>query len=126
VGRLRTNRFWLILLGVVVTVSAVAALVLRQVPTSHAHIIQDGVLIESINISVVTEPYTINIEGSKGLNVIAVERGRIRMLNADCPDGTCVRQGWVSGGMTPIVCLPNRLLIKLDSGNRLDIDAVVG
>jgi len=83
------------------------------------------VLSETISLSEVAEPFTITFEDSLGKNVVEVERGRIRMQQSDCPDGTCVRQGWVSVGATPIVCLPHRLVITFE-GDGPDIDAVVG
>lgn len=40
------------------------------------------------------------------------------MVEIDCPDGICVKTGWVDGG-TPIVCLPNRLIIEVKGGDGL-------
>ena len=77
--------------------------------------------------AIITKIIPITVETSGNKNVIAVEQGRIRMLSADCPDGSCVRQGWISGGIFPIVCLPNRVVITLEHGdNRSNVDAVVG
>ena len=55
------------------------------------------------------------MEWEDGYNVIEVERGRIRVAEADCPDQVCVRQGWISNSVVPIACLPHRLVIQLDS-----------
>jgi len=101
------------------------ALLLWQEPASYAHIYKNGVLTETVDLNAVTEPYTITFEDSLGTNVIEVDRGRVRMLQADCPDRTCVRHGWVSGAATPIVCLPHRVVITFEGGSP-DIDAVVG
>ena len=38
------------------------------------------------------------------------------MLEADCPDQVCVRQGWVQDRTVPIVCLPHRLVIEIVGG----------
>jgi len=122
---LKSDRFWLLILGAAVIVSAIIALFFLQEPASYAHMYKHGVLTETVSLNAVTEPYTITFEDSLGTNVIEVERGRVRMLQADCPDITCVRQGWVSGAATPIVCLPHRLVITFEGGSP-DIDAVVG
>jgi len=122
---LRSDRFWLLILGAVVIVSATIALLFLREPASYAHIYKYGVLAETVSLNTVTNPYTITIEDSLGTNVIEVERGRIRMLEADCQDRTCVRQGWASGVATPIVCLPHRIVITFEGGSP-DIDAVVG
>jgi len=122
---LKPDRFWLIVLGAAVIVSATIALLFLREPASYAHIYKNGVLAETVSLNAVTNPYTIKIEDSLGTNVIEVEHGRIRMLQADCPDRTCVHQGWARGAATPIVCLPNRIVITFEGGSP-DIDAVVG
>jgi len=117
----------MILLGGIVLVSVFIVLIIGQVSASYAHIYHDGKLTDTVNISAITNPFKITVEGGSGNNIIEIEQGRIRMLSADCPDGTCVRQGWISGGVFPIVCLPNRVVITLVGGeNRSGVDAVVG
>lgn len=123
---MKSNAFWLILFSALIIISAVTALLLRQVPMSRASIYLNGILTETVNLTIVEEHYTVTIDTDGRTNVIEVERGRIRMMEASCPDKTCVRQGWASNGLTPIVCLPNRLVITLESSNDSDIDAAVG
>ena len=124
---MKSNMFWLILLGVIVILSAIAAFQLGQTSASLAFIHKNGELTDTVNIAAVTAPFTKTIESGGNVNVIAIEHGRIRMLSANCPDGTCVRQGWISGGVFPIVCLPNRVVITLEGDdNGSGVDAVVG
>ena len=132
--KIKSNRFWIILLCAAAICFAVPAVVLWQVPISNARIYKDSIPItDTVNISAVSEPYTIIIEGPAetggiaGFNVIEIDHRRIRMLESDCPDGYCVRQGWVSSGLVPIICLPNRVVITFESGNDdIGVDAVVG
>ena len=51
-----------------------------------------------------------------GQNVLRVSGGAIRMEEADCPDGTCVRQGVTQSPGETIVCLPNRMIITVIQG----------
>lgn len=93
-----------------------------------AEIYLDGELVRRIPLSEETLPYTFETEGKDGIiNVISVDGGRICVSHATCPDGLCVKQGWRSGGSTPIVCLPNKLVINFinvsDGGD--DIDGAV-
>ena len=130
----KSNKFWLVILGGVVVLAAVVAMLLGQVQSSYAFIHKDGALTDTVNLSAVTVAHTIDVvsgadaDGSSDIvNVLEVEQGRIRMLYANCPDGTCIRQGWNSGGITPIVCLPNRVVVTFDgTGSGADVDAVVG
>ena len=87
-----------------------------------AEVYLDGDLYASIDLRAVREPYTLPIgEG----NVLEVDRGRVRMLCADCPDQICVRQSWSSDPARPIVCLPNRVTVLLTGGGG-EMDAVLG
>ncbi|MDD4569375.1 MAG: NusG domain II-containing protein [Tepidanaerobacteraceae bacterium] len=69
----------------------------------------------------------INVPVPYGENVVEIDRDKVRMFYADCPDGDCVRQGWISRPGQIIVCLPNRMVIKIESDDKLtqkDVDAV--
>ena len=114
------------LIAGVLLVSVAASLLLRQTQASTAVIYLDGILVERIVLSEVTVPYSFTVHASDGINVISVERGRICVSEADCPDKSCVRQGWVSGGAVPIVCLPHRLVIRLDNSMLPELDAIIG
>ena len=63
------------------------------------------------------------VEHDGGTNEITVRDGMIAVTAADCPDHYCMDMGWRKGG-TPIVCLPNGLVIEFagDTG----VDGAVG
>jgi len=81
-------------------------------------ILQDGLVIEEIDLSAVTSERSFTVEWTGGgSNLITVQPGRIRVTEADCPDRVCVDQGWLSDQAAPIVCMPHRLMIRIkDSG----------
>lgn len=56
-------------------------------------------------------------------NVVEVSGGRVRVVEADCPDRLCVRQGWIRYDGESIVCLPHRLVVTVRSTEG-DLDAV--
>ena len=122
----KSNKFWIAILGIIVMASASLTLVLRQAPATHALVYSDGTLVERLELAGITEPYDINVDSGMGTNIITVERGRIRISEANCPDNSCVRLGWISGGYTPIVCLPHRLVITLEGSGDNGVDAIVG
>ena len=89
-----------------------------------ARVTRDGVLLEEIDLSRVDAPYSLTFEDGSGSNTVLVERGRIRVSEADCPDQICVHQGWISDDLIPIICLPHRLLIEIvGAGGELDAGA---
>ncbi len=98
--------------------ASAAALLLQRggAPSPTARITRDGMLLEEIALEKVDEPYSFTLEDGSGSNTVQVEKGRIRISEADCPDQICVNQGWISGGAVPIVCLPHRLMIEIVGG----------
>lgn len=55
----------------------------------------------------------IEVEYEGRRNVIEIKNGKIFMAEADCPDHICVETGKLRAD-TPIVCLPNRLVIEYE------------
>ena len=54
-------------------------------------------------------------------NKIEIKDGRVRMLEASCPNHLCIRQGWISLEGQSIVCLPNKVVVRIEgSGNGPD------
>ncbi|MCX7658194.1 MAG: NusG domain II-containing protein [Oscillospiraceae bacterium] len=83
-----------------------------------AKIYKNEKLVYSINLDDVNQAYTIEIKGENGeINVIEVDNGKIRMKEANCPDGTCIRMGWINGGLLPVVCLPHNVVIEIEGEN---------
>ena len=81
-----------------------------------AHIYQNGELLESIDLTKVTDNYTFTVTGDNDCyNEIEVRPGSIGILSASCPDKLCVHQGFIDSTLLPITCLPNRLVIQLSS-----------
>ena len=109
----------------VLVISTASAFLLQKGRETIALIYQEGSLINSIDLSAVTEPYTLSVLCEAGANTVAVESGRIRVADADCSDRLCVSQGWIGSGAIPIVCLPHRFVIQLSVSDAPEVDAIV-
>ena len=113
------TKTWAILVAVLLLLSGAAALFLagHEAEGTVVEILQDGKVLETIDLAKVEEPYTMVIEDHHGgSNTVEVEPGRIRISEADCPDQICVQRGWLDQEASPIVCLPHRLTIRLLGG----------
>ena len=69
--------------------------------------------------------YSLAINGiydiNGGTNTIEIEDGRVRMLEAFCPNHLCIRQGWIHLEGQSIVCLPNKVTVVVrGTGSGLD------
>ncbi len=68
------------------------------------------------------EPETVEIRTEYGCNILRISSQEVRVVQADCPDQLDVKQGAIHKSGETIVCLPNKLVIKI-SGER-DVDAL--
>lgn len=62
--------------------------------------------------------FTWTFQKAQETNVVKVDNQRIRVIEANCKDQVCVKQGWKSKPGESIVCLPHKLLIELRSSNK--------
>lgn len=120
----KSTMFWCGILLALLVLSAVAAYAVSQVKVrdATANIYVDGKLVRSIALDRVTEAYTFEVSEENGWeSTIEVAHGRIRVAKANCPDHICEKQGWISDGIQPIVCLPHRLVIEIvQAGDTID------
>ena len=65
---------------------------------------------------------TVEING--GTNTVQIKNGKVRMSEADCPDQICVHQKEISRNGESIICLPNKIVLKIVSEEEPEMDAV--
>lgn len=125
----RTTFIWISVLAALFIAAVVGAYALKAGGTEGriARVYSGGEVIREIDLSAVDAGYEFIVECPEGYNVISVKNGAICVSSANCSDHTCMKQGWLTGGMTPIVCLPHELVIQLeDAGGEVDITAGQG
>lgn len=88
------------------------------------NIVRDGEVLYSFDLTK-TEDTTFDIYYKDSKNTIEIKDGKIRISEAECPDKTCVKSGWLSSSAMPVVCLPNHLVIEF-ANNNSEVDAVAG
>jgi hypothetical protein len=67
---------------------------------------------------------SVTIDGPIGRTTIVIQNRNVWIVDAPCPHKTCMRMGKIRFGRETIVCIPNRLLIRIEGGSDLDIDGV--
>lgn len=85
-------------------------------------ILQDDVIMESIPLDGSVHR-VITITGEY-VNRIEIDGDRVRFLESDCPNLFCVNTGWISEPYQTAVCLPNRVMIRIESEEEAEVDAV--
>ncbi|MDR1916320.1 MAG: NusG domain II-containing protein [Synergistaceae bacterium] len=54
---------------------------------------------------------------------IAVRSGRVGFVSSDCPDKICVHSGFLGISGQSAVCLPNRVVVRVKSGEGETLDS---
>ena len=79
---------------------------------------QEGKRIQECPLEVDTE---ILIE-SDYTNKLKIKDGKAAIIDSNCPGMDCVHSGWIDGKGRSLVCLPNRVVVRI-SGEK-DVDKV--
>lgn len=64
------------------------------------------------------------VEINGGTNTLLIKNGKADMIKADCPDQLCVHQKAVSLRNESIICLPNKVVVEIESSEDSELDAV--
>ncbi len=102
----------LVLFFLVLSVVLIFVIRSREGTGSKVVVAVEGVEIGSYPLSV-DGRYVLN----GGSNVILIEDGCARMVDANCPDKLCVKQGTVRYTNQCITCLPNKLTVTVAGGD---------
>ena len=63
-----------------------------------------------------------------GTNTLVIQSGKAYISEANCPDKQCIKQGKISRAGEMLVCLPNRVVVKIVDSKKDEpvIDGVSG
>ena len=84
-------------------------------------IYQEGNKVQEIPLSVNTE---VLIENDY-TNKLIVKDKKVSIVESDCPGRDCVHSGTINGKGRSLVCLPNRVEIRIEGGNDSEVDFIV-
>ena len=117
------TKTWILLIAAAAAVCLFLSILLLTPgdAAAYAEISSGGSVVKTVDLRV-DQQFTVTAD-SGGSNTVTVRHGRIAVTEADCPDHYCMERGFCSSG-TPIVCLPNRLVIQFVGEQ--SIDAVAG
>ncbi len=119
-----TKYDFLIWIGIVVLALG-GIIIYQQIPfygADEVYITVDGKEYETIRLTNEKEDIRREIKGVNGDTIMEISEGRVRVIQSACPDKICVHYGWVSKPGQMIVCLPNRVVVKIISSREQDID----
>ena len=84
---------------------------------SVAHVYYDNQLVASLDLNV---DDTVTLQQSKYQYLLAdleveVKDGRVRISKETSPNNICSKQGWTDSSTKPLVCLPNKVYVQIES-----------
>ena len=107
---MKNTKLWITAVVVIFIAAVVWCIIILTKPQGNiVTVTQDGKTLYTLDLSK-EKDRRITVEYDGRENVIEIKDGRIRMLEANCPDHTCINTGWLEN--VPIVCLPNKLAIE--------------
>ena len=86
---------------------------------------QDGAVVRRIDLDRQARDEEIDLGGPYHVKLLA-EPGAISFLSSDCRDKTCVRTGKLTKPGQTAVCLPARISVRLESGEKAAFDGMTG
>ena len=110
------TRMLILLTAAVFAISAALSLVICSGGAGYVEIYEGGALVGK---------YPIDVDRTVTLkhNVVRIEGGSVCMVESDCKNRICVNTGVISSPLYPIVCLPNRVMVRVTGGGGADASA---
>lgn len=113
----------IVLVLVLLLVAAAAGIFMLAVrgDGAEAVVIRDGQ--EILRLSLDEDAEEVITEGEDS-NTVVIKGGTARVTEANCPDKVCVHTGEIRYEGQTIVCLPHKLVVKIEGGEKQETDAV--
>lgn len=120
--KMKRNDF--ILIGIILVIAVVALVYMNIVKVTGDKVIVkvDGKVYKELPLDKDT---SLEIEGvNGGTNLLVIKDGQADMVDASCPDKLCIHQKNILKTGETIICLPNKVIIEIQSDKESDLDAV--
>lgn len=94
----------------------------KSYSNTYAEIIVSGKLYKKIKLSNHSGKETFQIKTNLGYNTVKVDNNNVSIIDADCKDKVCIKEGTISKPGETIACLPHKLVIEIKGSNQSNID----
>ena len=58
-------------------------------------------------------------------NKLRIKNGKAAIIESDCPGMDCVHSGWIGENGRSLICLPNRVEIRIEGETDSEVDFIV-
>lgn len=113
----------IIILLIAITVLFVIAIIDKN-NSKEALVYYDNKLVLTIDLNESEEKIYI-VDGFNGEVKIIAGNGKIKVDEEESPLHLCSKQGFIEESYESIVCLPNKIVIKISSKKKKDLDTIL-
>ena len=119
---LKKNDIILVVAILVIALASLLFIILSRKEGSSVVVTLDGKPYQTFELSKDTS-FTVE-DGKGGFNTFEIKNGFVDMLEASCPDKICVNHKSIHYNHETIVCLPNKVVLTIESAKDSEVDAV--
>ncbi|SKC39284.1 NusG domain II-containing protein [Maledivibacter halophilus] len=121
------KRFDIIIIVLVVLISLASLGFLKlnsdkEYEKKYIEISVDGEIIKTIPFDDKSNNDEFTVKTKLGTNTISIKDGKVEIIEADCPDKLCVKDGPISQPGEILVCLPNKVVIEVKGDRKREVD----
>lgn len=113
------NDYILIVILVVIIFSSILITNKDSKASNEAIVYYNNEIALRIDLNTKLQDYV--VKGYNGDVKIKAGEGKIKVMQENSPLHLCSKQGYISKSHETIVCLPNKIVIKLESNDNLDV-----
>lgn len=112
------NKSDFIFISIVAIISVILLILVKSSSNGNiANVYYENNIIKKIDLN---KDSSYEVEGYNGIIKIEVKSKQIRVVSETSLYHLCSKQGFVSSSLEPIICLPNKVVIKIESDSNID------
>ncbi len=116
------NKFDIFLISIILLISLIIYVFIYDNDGSNAIVTYENKEVLKIDLS--NKEYRVyEVDGYNGKVKIETKDGMVKVIEEISPKHLCSRQGYISKAGETIICLPNKVIIKIEND---EVDTVVG
>lgn len=119
----KADKYLIIGILVIAALSFLCIKIFMNGSADKIRITRDGELYKEVSLDE-NQTIVIEIPGEEGSNTLEVKDGYAKMIDSDCPDHLCEQQHRISKKGETIICLPNKVIVEVQSKEEPEIDGV--
>ncbi len=80
-----------------------------------------GLVVQQLNMD---KPQEITVTGSIGNTTVKIDQKSVQVIHSDCPEKICIKTGKIRHIGEIIVCVPNRVVIRINGKQKNHFDVI--